>query len=69
MTKPKEKKSEHPPLKRGSGVTHVYETLRNEIIELKLTPGCWMRAAVSCGSIIRPSMTSCRNNMSPNMRT
>ena len=25
--------------KRGSGVAHVYETLRNEIIELKLPPG------------------------------
>lgn len=39
MTKTKDKKADHPPLKRGSGVTHVYETLRNEIIELKLTPG------------------------------
>lgn len=39
MTNPKDKKTDHPPLKRGSGVTHVYETLRNEIIELKLAPG------------------------------
>lgn len=28
---------EGPP--RGSGVTHVYETLKNEIIQLKLAPG------------------------------
>ena len=39
MASPNTKKSTHPPLKRGSGVTHVYETLRNEIIELKLAPG------------------------------
>jgi DNA-binding GntR family transcriptional regulator len=39
MTTPNAKKATHPPLKRGSGVTHVYETLRNEIIELKLAPG------------------------------
>lgn len=26
-------------VKRGGGVAHVYETLRNEIIELKLAPG------------------------------
>ena len=28
-----------PAIKRGSGVTHVYEILRNEIIELKIAPG------------------------------
>ena len=27
------------PVKRGGGVAHVYETLRNEIIELKIAPG------------------------------
>ena len=26
-------------VRRGGGVAHVYETLRNEIIELKLAPG------------------------------
>ncbi|MGR3802797.1 GntR family transcriptional regulator [Marinibacterium profundimaris] len=28
-----------PGIKRGSGVSHVYEILRNEIIELKIAPG------------------------------
>lgn len=28
-----------PVVKRGEGVSHVYEILRNEIIELKLAPG------------------------------
>lgn len=36
MAKPSDKQ---PPLKRGSGVSHVYETLKNEIIELHLAPG------------------------------
>ena len=27
------------PLRRGAGVSHVYETLRREIIDLKLAPG------------------------------
>jgi DNA-binding GntR family transcriptional regulator len=33
------KSSEPSGLRRGSGVSHVYETLRNEIIELRLLPG------------------------------
>ncbi|ADO44300.1 transcriptional regulator GntR family (plasmid) [Ketogulonicigenium vulgare Y25] len=32
-------KLEPPILKRGAGVSYVYESLRNEIIELKLAPG------------------------------
>lgn len=41
MTKAPTKKDakSQPALKRGAGVMHVYEILRNEIIELKLAPG------------------------------
>ncbi|WP_319531229.1 GntR family transcriptional regulator [uncultured Cohaesibacter sp.] len=41
MTKSPTKKDSktQPALRRGSGVSHVYEVLRNEIIELKLKPG------------------------------
>ena len=41
MTKSPTKKDgkTQPALRRGSGVSHVYEVLRNEIIELKLKPG------------------------------
>lgn len=39
MTKSNDQLSAPAPLKRGAGVSHVYETLRSEIIELKITPG------------------------------
>lgn len=39
MTKTKDKPAAPTPLKRGAGVSHVYEILKNEIIELKIAPG------------------------------
>lgn len=39
MTQTKDKPSPPTQLKRGAGVSYVYEILKNEIIELKIAPG------------------------------